>query len=99
MKYENVEKGKVYEMKSLDDILKIKGVSLLGELALFYKGEYMSISVMGDMYGKEVRVMEILKEEYPLNVGINLADNNDCYPYMQEVPVRFLKKLDKDSKQ
>ena len=94
MKYKNVGKGKVYEMKSLDDILKIEGVSL-GEEALFYKGEYMSISVMGDMYGKEVRVMAILKKKYPLNVGINLADNNHFYPYMQEVPVRFLKKLEK----
>ena len=83
-------------MKSLDDILKIEGV-YLGEDGLYYKGEYMSISVMGDMYEKEVRVMAILKKKYPLNVGINLADNNHCYPYMQEVPSKFLKKLDKDS--
>jgi hypothetical protein len=98
MKYKNIEKGKVYKMKSLEDILKIEG-SMLGEEGLLYKGEYMSISVMEDMYGKEVRVMSIFKKKYPLNIGINLADNTHCYPYMQEIPVKFLKKLDKDSEQ
>lgn len=98
MKYKNVGKGKVYKMKSLDDILKIEGANL-GDDGLYYKGEYMSIRVMNDMYEKEVRVMEMLKKKYPLNIGVNLADNTHCYPYMQEVPVRFLKKLDKDSEQ
>lgn len=96
MKYKNIEKGKVYKMKSLDDILKIEGVDL-GDYGLYYKGEYMSIEVMKDMYEKEVRVMEVLEKKKTLNIGINLADNNHFYPYMQEIPSKFLKKLDKDS--
>lgn len=96
MKYKNIEKGKVYKMKSLDDILKIEGANL-GDDGLYYKGEYMSIRVMKDMYGKEVRVMAMLEKKNALNIGINLADNNHCHPYMQEIPSKFLKKLDKDS--
>ena len=96
MKYKNIEEGKVYKMKSLDDILKIEGANL-GDDGLYYKGEYMSIRVMEDMYGKEVRIMAMLEKKNALNIGINLADNNHFYPYMQEIPSKFLKKLDKDS--
>lgn len=96
MKYKNIEKEKVYKMKSLDDILKIEGANL-GDDGLYYKGEYMSIRVMKDMYEKEVRVMAMLEKKNALNIGINLADNNHSYPYMQEIPSKFLKKLDKDS--
>ena len=96
MKYKNIEEGKVYKMKSLDDILKIEGANL-GDDGLYYKGEYMSIRAMEDMYGKEVRIMAMLEKKNALNIGINLADNNHFYPYMQEIPSKFLKKLDKDS--
>ena len=57
----------------------------------------MSIEAMKDMYEKEVRVMAMLEKKNALNIGINLADNNHFYPYMQEIPSKFLKKLDKDS--
>ena len=96
MKYKNIEKGKIYEMKSLDDILKIEGVSLRQE-GLFYKKEYMSIGVMENMYGKEVRVMAMLGKKNALNIGIDLADSKHSHTYMQEIPSKFLKKLDKDS--
>ena len=96
MKYKNIEKGKVYKMKSLEDILKIKGVELREE-GLFYKYQYMDISIMKSIYEKEVRVMSMSGEKYTLNIGVNLANNTDYYPHMQKIPSKFLKKLDKDS--
>lgn len=96
MKYKNIEKGKVYKMKPLEDILKIKGVELREE-GLYYKYKYMDISVMKSIYEKEVRVMLMSGEKDALNIGVNLANNTDYYPYMQKITVKFLKKLDKDS--